>query len=227
MTPFAPTHRVPAGGTDSWPRPDANAPQGPHIDEGLLVQTTDRVGDWAKVVFDNGWTAWVDARRLAPLHATTRPGAPAGAARLDLAGIVADRSRAAGIGGAIVLAVASLLPWLRGSGQSVDSHDVRAAFLVDHETTAQSGLTVGVLLILIAVAIVIAVVTRARPAIARGLGVAALAVPALYLVQLQRLVSSAPGASLTDFIGFGSVLALAGAALVLVAPRLATSGAHR
>ena len=57
MTPFAPTHRVPAGGMDSWPRPDANAPQGPHIDEGLVVQTTDRVGDWAKVVFDNGWTA--------------------------------------------------------------------------------------------------------------------------------------------------------------------------
>lgn len=221
MMPFTPTHRVPPGGMDSWPRPDAQAARGPRIDEGLLVHTTERVGDWAKVVFDNGWSAWVDGRLLAPMQSPGRTaGSAGGAKRVDLAAILADRSRATGIGGALVVLLASVLPWLRGAGASANSYDVRAGFLVDYKSTARSGPTVGVLLLLVAVAVVVAIAAGARQPVTRVLGTATLAVPALYLVQLQRLVGDVPGASLTDFAGIGSVVAAAGAAVVLVAPRL-------
>jgi SH3-like domain-containing protein len=36
------------------------------IDAGVPVQVVERSGDWARIVTSNGWTAWVDGRRLVP-----------------------------------------------------------------------------------------------------------------------------------------------------------------
>ncbi len=60
---WAPTHRVPPEGMQAWTAPD---PAGPPIDlgGGLPVAVAERLGDWARVVASNGWTGWVDARRL-------------------------------------------------------------------------------------------------------------------------------------------------------------------
>jgi SH3 domain-containing protein len=63
---FAPTHHVPPSGLDAWPSPDATAPPSTHLDPGLPVQVVDRLGDWAKIMASNGWTAWVDARVIVP-----------------------------------------------------------------------------------------------------------------------------------------------------------------
>lgn len=64
---FRPTHRVPAGGMRSWPKPDATLAEGPSIDAGVEVAAVARQGDWAHVVCSNGWSAWVNGRALVPI----------------------------------------------------------------------------------------------------------------------------------------------------------------
>ena len=210
MNPFVPTHRVPPAGLDSWPRPDPLVAAGPRIDGGLEVQVVDRLGDWAKVAFSNGWTAWVDGRLLA--------GTSASATNPSLTAILANPAKAGTVGGALLLVVSSLLPWLRG-GLSGNAFDVPIKFLLDYKS-AHDGIKVGWLLILCSIVIVVAVVKDADERIARGAGIAAVAIAGLYAIQLQRLVSTAPGTSLTDLIGFGVLLTAACGILVIVAPKI-------
>jgi RsiW-degrading membrane proteinase PrsW (M82 family) len=63
--PFTPSDRVPSEGLDSWQAPD---PAGPStaLAGGLELQVVQRIGDWAQVRATNGWSGWVDARRLVP-----------------------------------------------------------------------------------------------------------------------------------------------------------------
>jgi protease PrsW len=61
--PFAPTHRAPAEGLAAWPSPDPAGASTP-LAGGLPLEVVARVADWAQVRAANGWTGWVDARRL-------------------------------------------------------------------------------------------------------------------------------------------------------------------
>ena len=72
-TPFTPTAAAPADGLSSWPIPDGRGAPTP-IAGGLPLEVVQRVQDWAQVRASNGWTGWVDARRLA----TTSPVASSG-----------------------------------------------------------------------------------------------------------------------------------------------------
>ena len=63
---WRPTHLVPAGGMAAWAAPDpAHAPM---VSLGGLLElvVVERAGDWARVVAVNGWSGWVDGRRLIP-----------------------------------------------------------------------------------------------------------------------------------------------------------------
>lgn len=62
---WQPTHRIPTGGLDGYPTSDRSVAV--PIDPGVPVQVIERAGDWARIVASNGWTAWVDGRRLEPL----------------------------------------------------------------------------------------------------------------------------------------------------------------
>jgi RsiW-degrading membrane proteinase PrsW (M82 family) len=62
---FAPSHRVPVEGLPAWQVPDGST-QSVGLNGGLELQLVQRVGDWAQVRATNGWTGWVDARRLLP-----------------------------------------------------------------------------------------------------------------------------------------------------------------
>jgi RsiW-degrading membrane proteinase PrsW (M82 family) len=62
--PWSPTHRVPPGGMAAWDAPDPARPQAVTLDEGLDLVIDGLAGDWARVRAVNGWTGWVDARRL-------------------------------------------------------------------------------------------------------------------------------------------------------------------
>jgi hypothetical protein len=224
--PFRPTHRTAPTGMDTWPRPDANAARGPRIGEPLDVELLEQSGDWAKVAFSNGWTAWVDGRLLVPLRGrpATAPGAGVarrGAPGFDMSALMADRPRAFALGGALLVALSSFLPWLRGTGASVNSFDITAEALIDYKTTSTGGIKIGMLLLAVAAGLVFVLVRGADARIERALGIAAVAVPVVYLVQLQRAVSDAQGVSLTDIAGIGILGAAAGGALVLLAPTLA------
>ncbi|MFI9803524.1 hypothetical protein ACIHEJ_03975 [Streptomyces sp. NPDC052301] len=60
---FRPTHVVPPQGMPAWEAPDPDRPTVP-LDPLLPVQLVERRGDWGHIRCSNGWTAWVDGRRL-------------------------------------------------------------------------------------------------------------------------------------------------------------------
>jgi RsiW-degrading membrane proteinase PrsW (M82 family) len=62
---FAPTHHAPAEGLAAWASPDPAGPSTP-LAGGLPLEIAEAVGDWAQVRASNGWTGWVDGRRLVP-----------------------------------------------------------------------------------------------------------------------------------------------------------------
>ncbi len=60
------THRVPDGGMAAWAAPDpAHAPM-VNLGGRLELIVVERAGDWARVAAVNGWSGWVDGRRLIP-----------------------------------------------------------------------------------------------------------------------------------------------------------------
>ena len=63
-TDWSPTHRVPASGLDAWEERDGTGPPAAHLDAGLEITVDEMTGDWARITCENGWQAWVDARRL-------------------------------------------------------------------------------------------------------------------------------------------------------------------
>jgi hypothetical protein len=69
-TPWTPTHVVPMGGLRAWAAPDPGASVLADLQAGLPLRVVGRAGDWAQVRAENGWTGWVDARRLAPTGAS-------------------------------------------------------------------------------------------------------------------------------------------------------------
>ncbi|MEU8576875.1 hypothetical protein [Streptomyces asoensis] len=60
---FRPTHVAPRHGMPAWEEPDPSRPAVP-LDPLLPVQLLERRGDWGYVQCSNGWSAWVDGRRL-------------------------------------------------------------------------------------------------------------------------------------------------------------------
>ncbi|ANS62738.1 hypothetical protein SLINC_0514 [Streptomyces lincolnensis] len=60
---FRPTHVVPQHGMPAWEAPDPARPTVP-LDALLPVQIVERLGEWARVLCANGWSAWVDGRHL-------------------------------------------------------------------------------------------------------------------------------------------------------------------
>ena len=63
--PFAPTHKVPVEGLPAWQVPDGSTPA-VGLAGGLELQLVQRIADWGQVRAVNGWTGWVDARRILP-----------------------------------------------------------------------------------------------------------------------------------------------------------------
>ena len=60
---WAATHVVPAGGLTAWARPDPKS-ESVGLAAGLALAVVERLGDWAHVTASNGWSGWVDGRRL-------------------------------------------------------------------------------------------------------------------------------------------------------------------
>lgn len=58
------THLIPQGGLRAWDTPDPAKAPITEVAAGLEVQVVEQQGAWARVVFSNGWSAWVDGRVL-------------------------------------------------------------------------------------------------------------------------------------------------------------------
>jgi SH3-like domain-containing protein len=64
------SHVIPKGGLPAWATPDGAQAPVSNVDAGLEVDARETYGDWTKVVFSNGWEAWVDGRRLTKIPNT-------------------------------------------------------------------------------------------------------------------------------------------------------------
>ena len=210
---FTPTHVIPVGGLAAFSAHDASVAALATLDPGVSVQVVDRWGDWARIACCNGWTAWVDGRRLRPavpspgqsvrtgMRLLTRPRAvPPGAGPLALVGPLA-------LAGAALVIAGSLLPWLSAGGLSVSAWDIPLRSLIGEASDSQFP-SVGLLLLVTAV--VVLPVLRHRPFPTLVLLVIA-AVPidtATQIIQLK--VREAPDAGL----GAGVVMVVVGGVLI-------------
>ncbi len=61
---WRPTHLVPGEGMAAWAAPDPTRAPMVTLAGRLELVVVERAGDWARVAAVNGWTGWVDGRRL-------------------------------------------------------------------------------------------------------------------------------------------------------------------
>ena len=193
------------------------------IEARVEVVVREERGAGAEVLCSNGWSAWVDGRRLlaigAPAPSVVPPAAaaPTGSAtpgpQLDVETL--KRLATPPVVGAAVLALGTLLPWTRSAFGSGSGFDVPVTFL--WSMSSASGIKLGLVLLLLAVAggVLASLAGMQRYRAVAG-GVAALCI-VVFVAQLQRALR---GSSLNigDVLGFGVVVALAGAIALAVAP---------
>jgi hypothetical protein len=125
------------------------------------------------------------------------------------------------LAGLALVVISVFLPWTRG-GNAENALDIPAVWLVDNTNTGTGGVSIGVVLLAVAAGTVLAAVRSERRAACKVLGLAAVAVALLFVVQLQRAFSKLDGVSLTDVVGAGVVVAAAGGAVTFFASPLSS-----
>lgn len=216
---WSPSHRVPAGGMRAWDEPDPSAQPSSRLEARVELQIAERRGDWARAVGSNGWTGWVDARKLEPMKAA----AARSGGTIDLGGF---KLRPMPLVGAAGLALAAFLPWLSigggltgGPAVTTNAFDIALAFLWD--LTAAGSPYLGILVVgLAVVALVAAAASKPNPGLTTLAGVGTIAVTTLFLVQMYRGVTDGGGtiSDVVDYLGlapwvmFGSGIVLLAAA---------------
>lgn len=76
MSEFRATHEAPAGGLPAWTEPDGSQQPSRTIGARVTMLVRELRGDWAQVECSNGWTAWVDARKLVSTHTSSPSASP-------------------------------------------------------------------------------------------------------------------------------------------------------
>jgi hypothetical protein len=201
---WVPSHAVPKGGLPTWPTPDGRSPSPVRLEAGVELSIAETRGDWARVVGSNGWTGWLDRRRLQPIHPRPHSGPVA-------AGAPSTRSiRTLPLIGLLAVGVSSVLPWLRGPDGSFTALEVPLAFLWD--VAAAEPPHLAWLLLAAATAVAGLTVWARHQLLFIPLGLVVLAVPMLFVAQVYR---GATGDAL-GLIGIAPLVAFI-AGLVLLA----------
>jgi hypothetical protein len=203
------THAVPPGGLSAWAEPNPKIQPSSHLEARVRVAVSERRGDWARVVGSNGWTGWVDARRLVELSK------PETGAATEPAGI-AEGSRRVNpliLAGALFTALSALLPWIDDGRNAME---LTLKFLWDVEAQGEPFLGWG-LMGLGALALGIAFLRKPLgPALL--VGIATIATAVLFVAQLYRVLSDLGGGfeDLRDTIGFAPAVTVGGGILTLI-----------
>lgn len=228
---FTPTHTVPPGGMAAWEAPDPSQPSVANLDAGLELQVVERYGEWAKAEFSNGWTAWVDGSLLKEIgSAPATGGVTTDWAEQYLAGQQpAPHSETAdGAAGGFalspalipgfVIALSSVFPWFKFLGASINAFKIPVKYLTDPNSVQSTGgiFTVGLLILALGIGVTLLTVFPKSDLARRAMAGGALLIASVFVAQTQRAVSSQPAdalikVSLMSFLGFGVLVALAGA----------------
>ncbi|HEX6597208.1 MAG TPA: hypothetical protein VF045_09745 [Acidimicrobiales bacterium] len=81
MSDFSVTHVAPPEGLQAWQAPDPSVQPVAQVQAGVHMQLLERRGAWAHVRFSNGWSGWVDGRRIVEAQPPPRPSPVAEPAR--------------------------------------------------------------------------------------------------------------------------------------------------
>lgn len=227
---------------NAYGQPDPAQQPVTRLGGGAPVTLMEQRGQWANVRAANGWTGWVDAGRLSaivppqipppppppppaadapsppPLYAPAY--APAGPAGSSNTGVIL-----AAIGSGLVL-LSTALPWFDLGSDTENAFFPGAEFLWDYESTAQGGLSVGLLLVGFGGASLALSFARDLAVARRIAALLALAVAIVFAVQVNQGLEAAKDQAgafgvpdLSDVLGIGVVVAIVGAALATFAPR--------
>jgi SH3-like domain-containing protein len=213
---FAPTHQVPSGGMQAWANPDPAAAPIAELAARVQLRIDETRGAWARVTGSNGWTGWVDARRLGPL------GAGGGGGAMARGGLAL---RPLPLLGGIALIVATFLTWMKAleafMTPSFNGWDVGLPILWNITSPGDQPRIGLIVLILGIVALAAAFIPKAGRGLAAFTGLLGLVVSGLYIVQVIRLwgqepINAGAGDTLSHAVGIGPWIALAGAVLLLI-----------
>ncbi|MBP1631891.1 MAG: hypothetical protein H6Q11_179, partial [Acidobacteria bacterium] len=209
------TNQVPAGGLPAWATPDpAQAPVA-QLAERVQLRVEEVRGAWARVSAENGWSGWVDGRRLAALGAAA---APAGAGAFSLAGL---KIRPLPLIGGIALIVATFLNWLQLG--SSNGFDVGLPFLWGGWEHGGDNPKLGIFTLIIGIAaVLLAVLPRTSAPAIRILGLLAVVIAVVFAVQVMLWASDwggGAGDAFTDGMSFAPYVALGGGILMLLTRR--------
>ena len=213
---WAATHQAPRGGMQAWATPDPSAAPSAELADRVQLRVEETRGAWARVTGSNGWTGWVDARRLEPA------GAAGGRARGGFT------IRPLPLVGGIALIVATFLAWTKAvvalggaAWPSANGWDFPFAFLWEIDTPGDQP-RLGLILLIVGI---LALGTAFIPRIGRGLaaltGVLGAAIGGVYIFQVTRFwgrdpVSASAGDVLSNVVGIAPWVALGGALLLLI-----------
>lgn len=211
---WAPTHAVPRGGLPAWPRPDGRTPADVHLEPRVELVVAETRGDWARVAGENGWSGWVDNRRLVMLD--RRDAAPTAAKEPGKKTPSALRRFVLPLLGILSIGAAVALPWLRIGGGDVDAFHIPLAFLWDLAAAAQPAIA---WVLLGAAALAGGLIALPRAGLAYiPLGLAILAIPIFFVSQVFQRI----GGSVSDTIsqvGLGPTAALLAGVFLLASTR--------
>ncbi len=124
--------------------------------------------------------------------------------------------------GAAIAALGSMLDWFSFTGGSLGSFDIKSEFLLNPTSVSPSGPDIGLLVLAAAVGFVVLAVLGGRARERRGIGIAVVAIGALYVIQLSRYLGEFPATDrpgLFSTIGIGVYVTIAGGALMLLPPQ--------
>jgi hypothetical protein len=187
---WAPTHTVPGGGMSAWSEPDPALAPVATLQARVELRVDDQRGAWAKVTGSNGWTGWVDARKLRPIPgstgAVTEVAASPAATPVRTAGLGGLTIRPVPVVGGIAMIVGSFLTWV-GAIYDADAWDIGMGWL--WQGTVDNPRLGVIMLVLGIAAIGLAFVPRAGAGAFAGIGLLGLIVTALFTFQVLRVLA--------------------------------------
>jgi hypothetical protein len=208
-TEWTPTHEVPSTGMQAWAEPDPAQQPITRLAAGVELTVAEQRGDWAHVIGSNGWTGWVDARRLGTLtsedRSTTAPPVAVGGVTVRPLALI----------GAIALIVSAFIPWVSGLSDA-NSLEIAMSFLWDLNASGQPYL--GVLIIgLGVVGLGLAVIKKPTVPLIMVVGLLAIGVTGAFLFQMVRGITDSGGSAgdIFDWIGIAPWVALVSGTLLI------------
>ena len=208
------TNQVPAGGLPAWATPDPAQTPVAQLAERVQLRVEEMRGAWARVSAENGWSGWVDGRRLAALGAV--PAAAAGGAgAFSLGGL---KIRPLPLIGGIALIVSTFLNWLQLG--SSNGFNVGLPFLWGGWEHGGDNPDLGIFTLIIGIAaVLLAVLPRTSVPAIRILGLLAVVIAVVFAVQVMLWAGDwggGAGDAFTDGMSFAPYVALGGGILMLL-----------